>query len=330
MKVLFIGGTGVISSACSQLAIERGFELYLLNRGQTSRAVPEGAKIIRGDIRDQKAVKAALGKMEFDVVVDWICYLPEHLEMDLALFRGRTGQFIFISSASAYQKPPEKLPITELTPLSNPYWQYSRDKIACEERLVQAYQTEQFPMTIVRPSHTYDQTKLPVAAGYTTIARMRQGKPVIVYGDGTSIWVLTHHKDFAKGFVGLLGNQRAIGEAFHITSDELLTWNQIYALLAKAVGVQPKLVHVPSEVLHQFDSEWGAGLLGDKSHSVIFDNTKIKQFVPDYKAKIPFAQGAREIIEWYEADSTRQIVDEKFDHLFDRVIQVFEKHTRSA
>lgn len=320
MKVLFIGGTGVISSACTELALARGIELYLLNRGTSGRPVPDGARILHGDIRDVAGASAALAGHRFDVVVDWIAYTPAHIAADRTLFRGRTGQYIFISSASAYQKPPASLPITESTILDNPFWQYSRDKIACEALLLQAYRDDKFPFTIVRPSHTYDRTKLPLAGGYTPVARMRQGKPVVVHGDGTSTWVLTHHRDFAKGFVGLLGNPRAIGEAFHITSDELLTWNQIYTIVGRAAGVEPTLVHVPSDIIARHDPEWGAGLLGDKAHSVIFDTSKIKRFVPDFAATIPFARGAEEIMAWYDADPARQKVDARLDALMDTLV----------
>ena len=324
VRVLFIGGTGIISSACSQLAVERGMELYLLNRGQTSRPIPEGAHVLRGDIRDSESVLAALGDATFDVVVDWIAFTPEHVEADIDLFRGRTGQYIFISSASAYQTPPAHLPVTESTPLDNPFWDYSRAKIACEERLMRAYRDEQFPMTIVRPSHTYDRTLLPVHGRYTVIHRMRQGKKVIVHGDGTSLWVLTHHMDFAKGFVGLLGNNHAVGDVFHITSDEILTWNQIFEILAGAAGAEARMVHVPSDIIAAFDPEWGAGLLGDKSHSMIFDNSKIKRLVPDFAATIPYAWGAAEQIAWYDADPARRVVDEKLDRRMDEIIETYE------
>lgn len=324
MRVLFIGGTGVISSACSQLAVERGLELYLLNRGQTARPIPESVRILRGDIRDRESVKHVLGKINFDVVVDWICFTPEHMETDIDLFRDRTGQFIFISSASVYQTPPLILPVTESTPLDNPYWDYSRAKIACEERLAQAYRDEKFPMTIVRPSHTYDKTKLPVYGGYTVIDRMRKGKKVIVHGDGTSLWTLTHHQDFAKAFVGLLGNYQTVGQAFHITSDEVLTWNQIFAALARAAGVEARMAHLPSEYIAAFDPDWGANLLGDKAHSMIFDNTKIKRVVPDFAAAIPFSWGAEEILDWFDADPARRVVDEKLDGLMDTMLAAHE------
>ncbi|HQC63057.1 MAG TPA: SDR family oxidoreductase, partial [Candidatus Marinimicrobia bacterium] len=262
MKVLFIGGTGIISSACSQLAIERGIELYLLNRGQSFRPIPKGAHHLQADIRVRESVKAAIGKMNFDSVVEWVAYTPDQIESDLESFKGRTEQYVFISSASAYQKPPKKLPITEETPLDNPYWEYSRNKIACEKRLLKAFQEEQFPITIVRPSHTYDCTSLPMEGRYTVVNRMRQGKQVIVHGDGSSLWVLTHHRDFARGFLGLLGNPKTIGESFHITSDELLTWNQIFEIIAEAAGTQAEIVHVPSEVIARYDAEWGDSLLG--------------------------------------------------------------------
>ncbi len=326
MKILFIGGTGIISSACSRLAIERGHELYLLNRGQTTkRPVPEGACVLHGDIRDHASARAALGDHKFDVVVNWIAFTIEHIETDLELFRGRTGQYVFISSASAYQTPPASVPVVESTPLANPVWLYSRNKIACEERLLRAYREEKFPMTVVRPSHTYDKTLCPIEGGYTMIDRMRKGQKIIVHGDGTSLWTMTHHKDFAKGFVGLLGHNRAIGDTFHITSDEVLTWDQIYRLLARAAGVEsPQLVHVPSELIAAYDKDWGDGLLGDKAHSMIFDNTKIKRLVPDYVAAIPFAQGATEIVTWFDSDPAHRVVDERLNQTIDRILAAYE------
>ncbi len=326
MKVLFIGGTGKISSACTALAVERGYDLYLLNRGQTDRPIPEGTTILNGDIYDPESARAAIGDHTFDVVVNFIAFTAEHIEFDLALFRDRTAQYIFISSASAYQSPPVNLPVTESTPLDNPYWKYSQDKIACEERLMQAYREEKFPMTIVRPSHTYDKTMLPFQGGWTVIDRLRKGKKVIVHGDGSSIWVLTHHADFAKGFVGLIGNNRAIGEAFHITSNELLTWNQIHEIAARAAGApKPQIVHVPSDLINVFDPNWGVGLLGDKAVSMIFDNTKIKRISPDFTGTISYERGAQEVINWFDEDPARQIVDEEFDQLTDRIIAAYER-----
>jgi nucleoside-diphosphate-sugar epimerase len=320
MRVLFVGGTGIISSACAPLALERGIELHLLTRGASSRPMPEGARVLRADVRDPDAMRRALGDLTYDAVVDWIAFTPDQVETDLALFRDRTRQLVFISSASAYQTPPAHLPVTESTPLANPHWQYSRDKIACEERLMRAHREEGVPVTIVRPSHTYDARTLPFEGGWTTVERMRQGKPVVVHGDGTSLWVLTHHRDFARGFVGLLGNPQAIGHAFHITSDELLTWNQIHEFVAAAAGATPRLVHVPSDVIARHDGEWGAGLLGDKAHSMIFDNTKIRRVVPDYRATIPFARGAGEVVAWHDADPARRVVDPRVDALMDRLV----------
>ncbi len=325
MNILFIGGTGVISSACSELAVERGHQLYLLNRGQTHRPVPPGARILCGDIRDPDSARRALGNLVFDVVVDWVAFTPSHVETDIGLFRDRMAHYVFISSASAYHRPPGHLPVTESEPLDNPVWQYSRDKIACEERLARAYREDKLPVTVVRPSHTYDRTLCPLRGRYTMIARMREGRDVIVPGDGTSLWTLTHHRDFAKGFVGLLGNEHAIGQAFHITSDELLTWNQIYCLIGEAAAAQPRLVHVASDLIAAYDREWGDSLLGDKVHSMIFDNTKIKRLVPDFVATIPFAQGAREIVAWFDANPAGRVVDEKLNQTIDRILAAYER-----
>lgn len=320
MKVLFIGGTGVISSASSKLALQQGIDLYLLNRGQSVRPAPEGAKLLYGDIRKPETVREAMGNLTFDAVVDWVTFTTPQVEIDLDLFRGKTGQFVFISSASAYQTPPSSLPVTESTVLDNPHIQYSRDKIACEERLVRAYREEKYPITIVRPSHTYDCTMLPMHAGYTVIDRMIRGQQVIVHGDGSSLWTLTHHADFAKGFLGLLGNSKAIGEAFHITSDEWLSWNQIYEITARAFGVEAKIVHVPTDLIAAYDPNWGAGLLGDKANSFLLDNSKIKRVVPGFACTIPYSRGAEEFAIWYNGDAARRIVDEKFNQTCDRIL----------
>jgi nucleoside-diphosphate-sugar epimerase len=321
MKILFIGGTGVISSACSQLCLERGFDLHLLNRGQSVRGPASGAKVIQADIYDRQAAFQALEGKTFDVVVNWIAYNPEHVEADLDLFRGRVGQYIFISSTSVYQRPPPHLPVSESTPQKNPDWGYAQAKIACEERLVKAYQDENFPLTIVRPSHTYDRTRLPFLGRWTVVDRMRQGKPVIVHGDGTSIWSLTHHQDFARAFVPLLGHPGALGEAFHISSDELLTWNQIFQIVGRAAGAEPEIVHVPSTVIARYDKEWGENLVGDKRHSIIFDCTKIRRFARGWQAEIPYHQGARQVIDWFEQDPDRQTLDPVFDRLCDRILE---------
>ncbi|MHB1489490.1 MAG: SDR family oxidoreductase [Cellulomonas sp.] len=324
LKVLFIGGSGTISSASTRLAVERGIDLHVLNRGaSTARPLPDGVTVLRADVRDPGSMREALAGLEFDAVVDWVAFTPEHVRADIDLFTGRTGQYVFISSASAYQTPPARVPVVESTPLRNPYWQYSRDKIACEDVLVEAYREQGFPMTIVRPSHTYDKTLIPLDGGWTAVQRMRDGKEVVVHGDGTSLWTLTHHADFATGFVPLLGHPRTIGDAFHITSDDVLTWDQITRALASAAGVEARIVHVPSDVVAAADPEWGAGLLGDKAHSMVFDNSKLRTIVPDFRATIPFEQGAREIIDWYDGDPIRRQVDARLDTLMDDLVQRF-------
>ena len=325
MRVLFIGGTGIISSACTRLAAERGIELFVLNRGRSWRPIPDEVTRLMGDIRDPGSARAAIGTLEFGAVVDWVAFAPEHIEIDLELFESRTAQYVFISSASAYQTPPAHLPVTESTILDNPVWQYSRDKIACEERLVRAYREQRFPCTIVRPSHTYDCTLVPPHGGWTVVDRMRRGEAVVVHGDGSSVWTLTHHRDFAKGLIGLLGREDAVGESFHITSDEWLTWDSIHRILARAAGTNAEIVHVPSEVIASYDREWGDSLLGDKTHSMIFDNSKIKRFVPDYRATIPFSRGAEEIIAWYDADPSRRVIDDELDRTMSRIIDDWRK-----
>jgi nucleoside-diphosphate-sugar epimerase len=320
-KILFIGGTGIISSACAPRAIAQGHELYLFNRGLSFRKPAEGAHVVSGNIHeDGEQLRAFVKQNQIDVVVNWIAFHPKDVQRDIDLLNGLVKQYVFISSASAYQKPVKKLPITEETPLENPYWEYSRNKKACEELLLAAHRERGFPATIVRPSHTYDKTLLPFSGRYTMLGRMLQGKPVVIHGDGTSLWVMTHHVDFAKGFVGLLGNPGAIGEIFHITSDEVLTWNAIYAEIATAAGAELHAVHVPSDVLARYDADLGASLLGDKAHSVTFDNAKIKRLVPDYAATIPFSQGAKEVTAWYAANPEYQKIDPAFDALLDRVI----------
>jgi len=324
LRVLFIGGTGVISTACAQQAAEAGFELHLLNRGRTDRRpVAPGAQVLTADIGDRQAVADALQGKEFDVVVNFLAFTAEQVRADVDLFVDRIGQYIFISSASAYQTPPSRLPVVESTPLRNPYWQYSRDKIAAEDVLVSAYRQDGFPATIVRPSHTYDHTLVPFDGGWTVIDRMRRGVPIVVHGDGTSLWTLTHHTDFARAFVGLLGNPAAVGDSFHITSDEALSWNQIAGALAAAAGVEARIVHVPSDAIAAVDPDWGAGLLGDKAHAMIFDNTKIKRIVPGWLARVPFWQGAREIVQWHDAAPGRQTVDTAIDATMDKLVEAY-------
>jgi nucleoside-diphosphate-sugar epimerase len=322
MKVLFIGGTGNISSACSELAISRGIDLYHLNRGISSEIRKiEGVKTIIADIRNVEQTEKAIAEHHFDAVVDFIAYLPEHIHNDIRLFTGKTDQFMFISSASVYQTPPEKLPITEETPIDNPFWEYSRNKIACENLLVSEYEKNGFPYTIIRPSHTYSKTVMPLIGGQTAFYRLQKDLQVIVHGDGTSIWTLTHNRDFAVGLVGLLGNKKAINEAFHITSDEWLPWNQIYSIIALELGVKPNLVHVSSNMIARFDKELGDNLLGDKAHSMIFDNSKIKAFVPDYNPQIPFHVGVKEIVAWFKEKTTNKVPDERINNLMDKIIQ---------
>ena len=262
--------------------------------------------------------------------MDWVAFTPGQVQADIDLFSGRTGQYVFISSASAYQTPPARMPVTESTPLRNPFWQYSRDKIACENLLVEAYREQGFPATIVRPSHTYDQTSVPFDGGWTALGRMLAGKPVIVHGDGTSLWTLTHHDDFARAFVPLLGHRRTLGEAFHITSDDVLTWNQIAETMAAALGVEARVVHVPSDAIAAADPDWGAGLLGDKAHSMVFDNAKLRSVVPGWNAVIRFEQGARGIADWYLADSARQVTDPSLDAVMDKLAATWTQDAQAA
>ncbi|WP_349428847.1 NAD-dependent epimerase/dehydratase family protein [Microbacterium sp. LWS13-1.2] len=321
LKVLFIGGNGIISSACSQLAVERNLELTLLNRGrQTSRPPIDHVETLIGDSTDAQSVREAVGAKSFDVVVNFRAFTPEQAQADVDLFRDRTGQYIFISSASAYLKPVTRFPILESTPLKNPFWQYSRDKIACERVLMDAFEEDDFPVTIVRPSHTYDRTLVPLDGGWTAIARMRAGKPTLVHGDGTSLWTLTNHRDVARGLVGLMGLDRSVGDAIHITSDEILTWDMIANELAAAAGTTANIVHAASNAVARAFPEWADGILGDKAHSVIFDNSKIKSLVPDFVATVPFSLGAREIVDWYDDDPSRQAVDRELDARIDQFV----------
>ena len=335
MKALFIGGTGIISTACSHLAVERGIDLTLLTRGQHTPPLPSAITMITGDVNDA-AVRSQLAKETFDVVVDWTAYTAADIERDLQLFRGRTRQFVFVSSASAYQKPVSHYLITESTPLANPFWQYSRDKIECEERLMKAYREEGFPVTIVRPSLTYGDTVIPLVVNswgrksYTAVDRMRRGRPVIVPGDGTSLWVITHNSDFAKGFIGLFGCEQALGHAFHITSDEVLTWDQIYRTVGAALGIEPGIIHIPSDFIVACLPDQRGPLLGDKAASVVFDNTKIKRFVPGYCATTPFAQGIRRTLDWFHAEPARMQLDEQANADWDRVIVAYEKGLSQA
>ena len=328
MKALFIGGTGTISTAISRLLSEnREWELYVLNRGSRNNVLPANVKTITVDINDEAATKAKLEGMTFDTVCDFICFEREQLERDFRLFAGKTKQFMFISSASAYQKPLSNYHITESTPLSNPYWLYSRNKIACEEYLMKQYRETGFPITIVRPSHTYDERSIPLGVhgkngSWQVAKRMLEGKTVIIHGDGTSLWTMTHNSDFAKGFIGLMGNVHAIGEAFHITSDERLTWNQIYQTIADKLGVELKACHVSSDFLNSIgpDYDFEGSLIGDKANSVVFDNSKLKRVVPNFCATTRFDQGIARTIANVLAHPELQKEDPEFDAWCDKVI----------
>lgn len=323
LQVLFLGGTGTISAACARRAVDLGIKLTVLNRGQsTVRPLPAEAELLIGDARDPESVRAAIGDRRFDVVVDFVAFTAEHVAADIEIFNGRTDQFVFISSASAYHKPVRWLPITEATPLHNPYWQYSRDKIAAEELLVDAYRGSGFPITLVRPSHTYDAASIPLLAGHTDIDRMRAGLPVLVHGDGTSLWTLTHSDDFAHAFVGMLGDRRALGQAITITSDEALPWDEIYRAIGAAAGVDPTLVHVASDTIARVVPDAGPGLVGDKAHSVVFDNSFIKSLVPSYTARIPFAEGARQIVAWYDAHPDQGSRKPEIEAAYDELIRL--------
>jgi nucleoside-diphosphate-sugar epimerase len=327
MKVLFIGGTGFISTAVSRLAAAQGFDLFLLNRGVRATELA-GVHRLTADIHNPDEMGAILHDRRFDVVVDWIAFTPADIERDLELFRGRVGQFIFISSASAYQKPPATPVITESTPLCNPYWDYSRNKIACEERLMRAWREEGFPVTIVRPSLTYD-PNFPIAIGgwgcYTLADRLLKGLPIIVHGDGSSLWTVTHAEDFGRGFIGLFGNDQTLGHAFHITADEVLTWNQIYETIADALGVKADIVHIASDFIARVEPRLTGSLLGDKAWSAIFDNSKIKAFVPGFRAEIPFRKGIRRTLAWFAADEKRRRVDPEVNAEMERILGAYKR-----
>jgi len=329
MKILMIGGTGLISTATSRLVVEKGHDLFLLNRGNRSEFTPKGCTTITVDINDEEAVAKAIKGLEFDVVVNWIAFVPSEIERDIGLFSKITKQYIFISSASAYQKPVSHYLITESTPLANPYWEYSRNKIACEERLMEEYRANGFPFTIVRPSLTYGDVLIPGAftcwnKPWTLVDRMRKGKKIIVHGDGTSLWTMTHNSDFAKGIYGLLGNSQTTAHSFHITSDEVLSWNQIYETIGAAAGVKPNIIHIPTDFLVRFDASEEGNLLGDKAPSAVYDNSKLKKFVPGFVATTTFAQGVRQTVEWFQSVPERCQVDEDWNVLCDKIIAAYE------
>ena len=331
MKVLFIGGTGIISSAISRKLLEDGCELYLINRGTRNQILPSGVNEIIVDINNEEEVAAKIKDVEYDVVADFIAFVPEQLERDYRLFKGKTKQFMYISSASAYQKPLSDYRINEGTPLSNPYWEYSRNKIACEEYLMKLYRDEGFPVTIIRPSHTYDERSVPLGVhgkkgSWQVVKRMIEGKPVIIHGDGTSLWTMTHNSDFADGFIGLMGNIHVIGESVQITSDESLTWNQIYNAIANALGVKLNAVYVSSSFLDKCSTyDFNGSLIGDKANTVVFDNSKLKRLVPTFVPKKRFDQGIRETIEYVLAHEECQVEDSEFDKWCDKVVVALER-----
>ncbi len=332
MKILFIGGTGTISSACSDLVLARGHELFILNRSSSTKyPFPQGAILLKGDIHaDEAHLATLLAGHRFDAVVDFIAFSADDIERDLRLFRERTDQFVFISSASAYQKPVKNYLITEETPLENPYWEYSRNKIACENRLMQAYRENGFPTTVIRPSHTYGHAQIPFGVSswlhpWTVIDRMRRGQKVIIPGDGTSLWVLTWNADFARGLVGLLGDARAVGEAFQITSDQVLNWDQIHLEAYQALGLEPNVIHIPSDLIAAYHPDSLGSLIGDKSNSVVFDNSKIKRFVPDYSCEVSWAEGLRRSLAWFEAHPEFQTIDHEMNSIWDRIIAAYER-----
>ncbi len=330
MRALFIGGTGIISTAISRQLLDSSWELYLINRGSRNEVLQTNVKTITADINNEADVKEKLGDLQFDVVCDFIAFVPSQLERDYRLFAGRTKQFMFISSASAYQKPLSDYKITESTPLANPYWEYSRNKIACEEYLMKMYRENGFPVTIIRPSHTYDERSVPLGVhgnkgSWQVVKRMLEGKPVIIHGDGTSLWTMTHNTDFAKAFIGLMGNIHAIGEAYQITTDETLTWNQIYKCIADALGVELKPYYVPSDFLHSVSNyDFRGSLIGDKANSVVFDNAKLKRAVPDFVPTMRFDMGVKKTIEYVLSHKECQVEDEEFDAWCDRVIVAME------
>jgi nucleoside-diphosphate-sugar epimerase len=333
MRVLFIGGTGNISLAVTRLLAEQAVDLTVLNREQSDVSLPDGVRRIRADVRDRSSVAETLRDERFDVIVDWIAYSPHHIETDIELFRDSISQYVFISSATVYRKPSPRFPLVEEAPLGNDNWHYARGKIACEERLRDAQERAGFPITIVRPSHTYGETRIPTALDgedYTVVDRLLRGKRTIVPGDGTALWTMTHSTDFARAFVGILGNTEAVGESYHITSDEVLTWNQITDAIAVAAGLEPAIIHIPSDFINAIDPELGVSLLDDKSHSLVFDNSKIKRLVPDFTTTVPFTEGIARSLAWFNDDPARRVVNWKRDALLDRITAAYESGRRTV
>ncbi len=335
MKVLFIGGTGLISSAASKLAVQKGIDLTLLNRGNKDSLVPEGATVVHADINNVEEMKSFLSDKHYDVVVNWIIFEPSGIDRDVELFTGKTNQYIFISTVATYQRPVTYYLNNESTPQSNPSWDYAVNKIACEEKIIKAYREQGFPMTIVRPSHTYGLGSIPAVLNsgshhWTIVDRMLNGKKIIVPGDGTSLWTITHNTDFAKGIVGLLGNIQTLGQAFHITSDEVKTWDQYINIIGQTVGVKPNIIHISSDAISTYMPEVKGGLIGDASNSYVMDNTKIKRFVPDYVATMNFENGIRQTIELFQNNPEMKTIDDDLNTKMDRLIDSYERFLANA
>jgi len=326
MRVLFIGGTGNISSECTEAAIRQGMDVSVITRGR--HKVPEGAASIIGDVTDRAMLAPLVGSGNYDVVIDFLCYEPATAAASVSACKGKIGQYVFLSSASVYQKPPQSHVVSESTPLGNPFWEYARQKIACEDTFLEAFRNDGFPVTIVRPSHTYGHTWIPtafVSGDFTVAARMLAGRPFIVPGDGQALWTITHARDFAVGLVGLLGRPGTLGEVFNMTGDEALTWDEIHHVVASALGVEPHIVHVPSDFIAAVDPAMGERLLGDKSYTTLFDCSKVRRIVPEFRTTIPFAQGVRESVAWRRADPSRMIVDGSMDGRIDRILADWER-----
>lgn len=332
LRVLYMGGSGNISTACVEASLGRGHRVTILCRGRAGHAFGDRVEEVHGDRNDPAALRAAAGQGPYEAVVNFLGFEVAQVELDLAAFAGRTGQYVFISSAAVYQKPPVHYLVRETTPLGNPFWEYARLKIACEERLLRAHRSEGFPLTIVRPAYTYGPTWIPAAIGghgYTVVDRMRRGRPIVCHGDGSSLWVATHTTDFARGLVGLLGEPRALGEAFHITSDEVVTWDAIYRAIGRAAGAEPELLHVPSDFVAAVEPAWAGTLLGDKAHSAVFDNAKIKAAVPGFRAEVTLDEGVARSVAWYDADASRRVVDAEADRRLDRIVSRY-RHALDA
>jgi nucleoside-diphosphate-sugar epimerase len=323
LQVLFVGGTGTISASCARSAVARGMDVTVLNRARSElRPLPPEVERLMGDVRDTLSLKAAIGARDFDVVVNFLCYSADDARSALGTFRGRTGHYLHISTAMLYQKPPRGMPYRESTERRNPFSRYARDKIAAEDVLNEAYASESFPVTIVRPSHTYDEVQPPVPGDWTVIDRLARGDEVVVPGDGTSLWTLTHALDFAQGLLGLFANSAALGEAFHITSDDVYTWDEIYELVASALGVEARLVHVPSEFLPLAAADWGwtDGVLGDLRYSVLLDNSKIRRYVPSFVPEIAFRDAVSEFVHWRQGHPVETAPNPATDRVIDRLV----------